>query len=69
MADKCIWIRGKRYNLYGTYGSPEEAKRIAIAKKKQYKNKVKTYVMKTEIGGIIPYNVYRLYITKIITIW
>ena len=68
MAGKYIWIRGKRYYLFGTYDTWKEAYNTARAytrsnKKNQY------FILKVEQGYMFPECKYKLYMTRVFKLW
>jgi len=60
---KIFYIKRVKYYYYDTYGSWDEAYRIAKYYKKKMKNKF--YIKKTEVGWFAPYFLYELYLTKV----
>lgn len=68
---KYIWIKNKRYYLWDTFTTYEQARRVAEAKKKVSK-KNKWFIMTHEAGGITgtiyAHNNYSLYMTHVIKI-
>lgn len=64
---KYIWIKNKKYYLWETYSTWNEAYKIAQYYKK--KNKSKYFIIKYEHGFIIPHIRYRLYMDKVMKLW
>lgn len=66
---KYIWIKNKRYYLYDTYTTYQQARNVAESKRKVSK-KNKWFIMTHEAGGITgaiyAHTNYSLYMTHII---
>lgn len=62
-----IWVKGQRYNYYESYDTAEEAKKVAIYKRKT--TKTRYFIIKTEEGFLFPKTRYRLYLNKVIKLW
>jgi len=62
-----IYIKKRRYYYYGKYSTWDDAYRMTkIYKKKNKKNKY--FILKTEVGYLFPYVIYKLYFTHIINL-
>ena len=65
---KYIWIRGKRYYLYGYYNTWKEA--YNEARRHMRKNKRNRYfIQKVEKGFLFPYEIYKLYMSHVFKLW
>ena len=68
MASKYIWIRGKRYYLWGSFDTWQEAyNEYKRYKKKNKKNRY--YIQKVEQGFFFPECKYKLYMTHVFKLW
>ena len=62
-----IFIKNKRYFFYGRYGSWNEAYKQAKAYQKKDK-KCKYFIIKVEEGYLFPYEMYKLYLNRVINL-
>lgn len=62
-----IWIRGRKYYLYGIYQT--RAKAYEMAKKMRKTNKTRYFILETEQGLWFPEKKYKLYLSKVQKIW
>lgn len=60
----------KKYYLYSSYNTYEEAKNMAKLKKEEYPNKrIKYFILESEEGWFLPVNKFCLYLTKDFGAW
>jgi hypothetical protein len=58
-----IWIKNRKYFLYDTYSTGQEA--IKIAKQAKKEDKKTKYFIITTTKGIIPHKIHKLYFNNI----
>lgn len=70
MLPKYIWVKNRKYYLWDTFTTYEQARNVAESKKKRCK-KNKWFIMTHQAGGITgtiyAHNNYTLYMTHIIS--
>ena len=64
---KYIWIKNKKYYLYDTYNTWEQARKEALRFRK--KNKCRYFITKQEEGWLFPSDRYFLWLNKVMKLW
>lgn len=67
MTSKYIWKKNKKYYLWDTYNTWQEA--LKIAKYYRKKNKSRYFIIRKNTGRIITYYQYELYMDKVMKIF
>lgn len=70
MTLRYIWVKHKRYYLFDTYDSWNEARKVA--KQKRNKNKSRYFILPYEAKGfldIVAKKKYALYLDKVMRLW
>lgn len=65
--NRYIWISGRRYYLWDTYNTYQEAMTEGLRHRKR--NKTRTFILPIEVGTWFPEKRYALYMNKMIKLW